>query len=270
MSFSSRVKEELLKKIPGKTCCRLAECSALFLFCAKSAKTGENSADFLASMDEALVRKCFTLSEKKFSMDNVVKTLEKPSDILKKECCKRAFLRGAFLVCGSISDPNKGYHLEFASRTMQKAGLLARLGKDFDIELKLARRARGFGAYVKDSETIVEMLALLDAPVSVMEMENSRIVKEVRNAVMRKVNCEAANIGKTVAAASSQIEAIKHLKESGHFSGLPATLKEIAELRLAYPELSLGELGALADPPIGKSGVNHRLRRLTELAQKES
>ena len=271
MSFSADVKSELLGKIPKNKCCRLAECTAIFLFCAKSAKKAARMEDFLASMGPSLAGKCFTLAEKSFSMEKVFISANAPLERtrLEKACCKRAFLRGAFLACGSMSDPSKGYHLEFAARTVQNAELLSLLASEFDIDLKISERPRGVGAYVKDSEAIVAMLAVLEASLAVMEMENSRIVKEVRNSVNRKVNCEAANIGKTIAASSSQIDDIRRLKESGHFSALPATLREIAELRLAWPELSLGELGALADPPIGKSGVNHRLRRLAELANEE-
>ena len=270
MSFSAEVKKELLGKIPEENCCRLAECSAIFRFCAKSAKTETKAEFFLASPDSSLAGKCFTLSEKRFSMDKVCDSMDGAADreLLKKNCCRRAFLRGAFLAAGSMSDPKKGYHLEFLSRTEKNAMLLSALASGFGVELKLARRPGGYGAYVKDGESIVAMLAVLEAPLAVMEMENSRIVKEVRNAVNRKVNCETANISKTIAASSSQIDDIRRLKDSGHFSSLPSSLKEIAELRLAYPELSLGELGALTDPPIGKSGVNHRLRRLAELARR--
>ncbi len=269
MSFSTEVKNELLRKIPGSDCCRFAECFAIIYFCAKISKKHENEGDFLAALEPSLAEKCFTLSEKSFNIDRV-RSIPIEKVVLEKTCCKRAFLSGAFLTSGSMSDPKKGCHLELAAQDAKRADLLIRLFKESEIEAKRADRKNGFGVYIKDGDAIARILALIDAPKAMMEFENSRIEKEIRNSINRKVNCEAANIGKTVAASSAQIDDIKRLKESGHFEALPETLKEIARLRLKWPEATLEELGAKASPPIGKSGVNHRLRRLIELAQKEA
>ncbi len=268
MSFSSEVKAELMGKLPDSGCCRFAECFAVFCFCAKLSKKPENAADFLDALEPSLAQKCFTLAGKSFNIDTVCNT--SPETFLSAEaCCKRAFLRGAFLAAGSMTDPGKGYHLEFSAQNAEYAGLLIRLMEGFDIYPKFASRKFGFGVYLKDGDSIARLLAVVEAPKALMELENSRIVKEVRNSINRKVNCETANIGKTIAASSAQIDDIRRLKESGHFARLPETLKEIADLRLKWPEATLEELGALTSPPIGKSGVNHRLRRLTELAQKQ-
>ena len=265
MSFSSNVKEELLAKCPENTCCKQAECSAIVAFCAKTSKNLEKTEDFSAVSDSALALKCFTLTKKSF---NISKVCEDAPTVLKKTCCIRSYLRGVFLACGSVSDPRKSYHLEFHVEDLEKAELIKSLLKNFDVEAKLAERQNGYGVYIKGGDSIVQLLAVMDAPKALMEMENSRIMKEVRNSVNRRVNCETANIGKTVAASTAQIDDIKRLKLEGHYASLPKSLREIAELRIAYPEATLEELGKRLDPPIGKSGVNHRLRRLAEIAEK--
>ena len=186
--------------------------------------------------------------------------------IAQRDCCKRAFLRGAFLSSGSISDPNKGYHLEMVCSAEQKAEQLKNIARGFSIDAKIVRRKNSHVVYVKEGAQIVDMLALMGANVALMDLENIRIVKEMRNSVNRKVNCETANINKTVSAAVKQMEDIRLIRKVMGFQGLSDSLQEIAVLRLQYPEATLKELGMMLEPQVGKSGVNHRLRKLSRIA----
>ena len=188
--------------------------------------------------------------------------------LIKNACCQRAFLRGAFLSIGSMSDPAKGYHLEFDCTNEEKAEQLRELIRGFDIEARIIRRKKYHVVYLKEGAAIVDLLNVCEAPVSLMNMENLRIIKEMRNSVNRRVNCETANIAKTVYAASRQVEDIEYIRKYYGFQNLPDTLREMAEIRLEYPDAPLKELGEYFNPVLGKSGVNHRLRKLSELAEK--
>ncbi len=188
--------------------------------------------------------------------------------IIKNSCCKRAFLRSAFLCCGSISDPNKGYHLEYVCSSEGQAQQLRELIESFDIEARIVLRKKYHVLYVKEGAGIVDILNIMEAPVSLMNLENLRIVKEMRNSINRKVNCEVANITKTVNAATKQIEDITYIRDHYGFNQLQDGLREMAEVRLEHPDATLVELGKFLDPPVGKSGVNHRLRKLSELADR--
>jgi DNA-binding protein WhiA len=189
-------------------------------------------------------------------------------ELLKRSCCRKNYLKDMFMCCGSISDPRKEYHLEWTCSREEQASQLQEILRSFGKEAKTVFRKKSCVVYFKDSEDIVDLLNLMGAPVSMMEMENQRILKDLRNSVNRRVNCETANIGKTVSASRKQIEDIRFLEETGVLKTLPESLRKMAELRKQYPEMPLRELGDLAQPPIGKSGVNHRLRRLTEIAVK--
>ncbi len=191
------------------------------------------------------------------------------SVLLKRDCCRRSYLREMFLCIGSMSDPGKDYHLEFDCMSMKLAEEIRKTLGSFEIEAKITRRKKLFIVYMKDSTAIVDVLKLIGASVSAMEMENLRIVKDIRNSVNRRVNCETANIGKTISASHRQLEDIRYLQECGMLSSLPENLQAMAALRQIYPDLTLEELGKKADPPVGKSGVNHRLRRISEFAQKQ-
>lgn len=197
-------------------------------------------------------------------------TLRAPVDpaIVEESCCKRAFLRGAFLSAGSVSDPKKGYHLEIVCSCMAQAEQIVRLLSDFEIEAHLVTRKKYAVVYLKEGSGIADFLNVTEAHIALLEFENSRVVREVRNTVNRRVNCETANIAKTVTAASRQVEDILLLRDRYGFEKLPASLRQMAEARLEYPDAPLRELGACLDPPVGKSGVNHRLRKLCELADK--
>lgn len=187
--------------------------------------------------------------------------------VVQNSCCKRAFLRGAYLAAGSMSDPEKTYHFEIALATMAKARQLQEIMLAFEIEAKIIIRKKYYVVYIKEGQQIVEALNVMEAHVALMNLENVRIMKEMRNSINRQVNCETANINKTVVAASKQMEDILYIKEQMGFSELSEGLEEIARLRIEYPEASLKELGSLLNPPIGKSGVNHRLRKLSIIAE---
>jgi DNA-binding protein WhiA len=186
--------------------------------------------------------------------------------VLQNVCCKRAFIRGAFLATGSISDPKKTYHFEIVAPDEPKAIQLQEIINSFEIDAKIVTRKKYYVVYIKEGSQIVDLLNVMEAHVALMNLENVRILKEMRNSINRQVNCEAANINKTVMAASKQIEDILYIKEQTGLSELSEGMEVIANLRIEYPEASLKELGALLDPPIGKSGVNHRLRKLSIIA----
>lgn len=188
--------------------------------------------------------------------------------VTRNTCCKRAFLRDSFLCLGSISDPNKGYHLEYVCINEMQARHLQDMIESFDIEAKIVSRKKYHVLYIKEGSGIVDLLNIMEAPVSLMNLENLRIVKEMRNSINRRVNCEVANITKTVNAASKQIEDITYIKDHYGFDNLQVGLREMAEVRLENPEATLVELGRMLDPVVGKSGVNHRLRKLSDLADK--
>jgi DNA-binding protein WhiA len=187
--------------------------------------------------------------------------------VIQNSCCRRAFIRGAFLAAGSISDPEKFYHFEIVCTSKEKALQLKAIINTFDIESKIIKRKKYYVVYIKEGAQIVEILNVMEAHVALMNLENVRILKEMRNSVNRQVNCETANINKTVSAAVKQIDDIKYIKEHMGFEGLSEGLGDVARIRLEYPEATLKELGALLSPPVGKSGVNHRLRKLSNLAQ---
>ncbi|MDO4616365.1 MAG: DNA-binding protein WhiA [Lachnospiraceae bacterium] len=190
------------------------------------------------------------------------------SPILNQVCCRRAFLRGAFLSAGSISDPNSSYHFEIVCDSLYTAEQIRDLIRSLDADAKTVARKKYFIVYVKEGTQIVDLLACMGANRALLEMENVRIVREMRGSVNRKVNCETANINKTVSAAVRQLEDIRYLQTTIGLEQLPDNLDEMAEIRLQYPEASLKELGQYLQPPVGKSGVNHRLRKLGELAEK--
>lgn len=186
--------------------------------------------------------------------------------VIQKSCCRRAFIRGAFLATGSISDPEKFYHFEIVCVTIEKAEQLQEIINSFHMDAKIVQRKKYYVVYLKEGAQIVDILNVMEAHIALMELENVRILKEMRNTVNRKVNCETANINKTVNAAVKQIQDIRLLEEKIGFDGIPDSLRAIAELRLEFPEATLKELGGMLNPPVGKSGVNHRLRKLSDLA----
>lgn len=187
--------------------------------------------------------------------------------VIRETCCKRAFIRGAFLASGSMSDPEKSYHFEIVCATREKAEQIQKIMKCFELDGKIVLRKKSFVVYLKEGSQIADVLNVMEAHVALMEFENVRILKDMRNTVNRKVNCETANINKTVSAAVKQIDDIRYIQETKGLDKLPEGLKDMALTRLTYPEASLKELGSLLTPPVGKSGVNHRLRKLSEMAE---
>ncbi|NLY44189.1 MAG: DNA-binding protein WhiA [Clostridiaceae bacterium] len=182
-------------------------------------------------------------------------------------CCKRAFLRGAFLGGGSITDPEKSYHLELVTHHYLLNKDLYNILQEFGFDAKTVLRKSNYVTYFKGSENIVDFLNIIGAHKSLMALENIRIVKEMRNNVNRMVNCETANLEKTVSASVKQIDSIQFIDKTIGLGKLPKALQEIAQLRMEHREASLKELGEMLNPPIGKSGVNHRLRKLCNIAE---
>lgn len=296
MSFSGKVKEELSKQSSTSRHCQIAETAAMLHGCGRITKNSEGLYEAEIITENLIaVRKGFTLLRKTFNIytdvcvrtyrnqkksrvyavsvknpheaKRIVQAISSPT-VVQKLCCKRAFIRGMFLACGSISDPEKSYHFEIVCTTKEEAALVQDVINSFSLDAKTVERKKHYVVYIKEGAQIVELLNIMGAHKALMEMENLRIVKEVRNSVNRRVNCETANIGKTVSAAVKQIQDIEYLMNHGKFSDLPNTLQEMAQIRLDYPEATLAELGKMLTPTVGKSGVNHRLRKLSESADK--
>ena len=185
-----------------------------------------------------------------------------------EEMAIKALTRGIFLGSGSVNNPENKYHLEIILSNKRNAQILKELLEKMQIHLKELERKNGYSLYIKEGEEISKFLAFIGANSSVLKFEEIRVIREIKNNVNRKVNCETANLNKTINASVKQIEAIKKLKATGKFKNLSANLKEVANLRLKNPDASLVELGQMLENPIGKSGVNHRLNQLIELARK--
>ena len=179
----------------------------------------------------------------------------------------KGLIRNAFLQSGSISDPEKFYHLEIVFTEYEEALEIKQMIERFQLDAKIVERKGHYVVYLKEGAQIADMLRIMEAPLALMEFENIRIVKEMRNSINRQVNCEAANLGKTISAAVKQVEDIRFIDSKVGLDIIPEGLAETARKRLEYPEAALKELGELMDPPLGKSGVNHRLKRLSELAE---
>ncbi len=292
LSFSSEMKEELSLQINNSRHCRLAELSALIEFL-NVCYVNDNKENGLKLVTENyfVIKKCFTLIKKAFNIvtdiqeknnasysiyiENsedasrilqAIKFGETNSSVTSNSCCKRAYLRGAFLSGGTFSNPEKFYQLEIVSPNQKLAIKVQNMIKSFNIDAKIVERKKHFVVYIKDGEGIAEILSIMEAHVSLMKFENVRIVREMRGSINRKVNCETANINKTVSASIKQIEDINFIKQRAGLSVLPEGLLQIAELRLKNPDTSLKDLGEMHNPPVGKSGVNHKFRKITEIA----
>ncbi|MDD3839891.1 MAG: DNA-binding protein WhiA [Clostridia bacterium] len=188
-------------------------------------------------------------------------------DMIKSESAKRAYLRGAFIGGGSVSNPEKTYHMEFVCHNREFSQCLSQLINSYNLSSKIIDRKGNYVVYLKEGEQVAEVLKIIGAFSSLLKFEDIRVYKDIRNNINRLVNCETANISKTIDAAVRQIDNIMYIKESIGFNKLPDNLREIARLRLENTHASLKELGQMLSPPIGKSGVNHRLRRLEKIAQ---
>lgn len=280
MSFSSEVKQELAGHLGKGRHCQIAELAVLFAFDGKLAGT-EN---------QLLKKKYHLLTEQLFGTVNleteeakkkIFETVKmwnhermepEMSDtvsglLIQQTCCKRAYIRGAFLASGSISDPQKSYHFEIVCRSVRQAVQVQDAINSFGLDAKIVKRKKHQVVYLKEGSQIVDILNVMEAHIALMNLENVRILKEMRNSVNRKVNCETANISKTVTAAVKQMEDIIYIRDKAGLDSLPDNLKEMALLRLEYPDAPLKELGTYLNPPVGKSGVNHRLRKISERAE---
>ena len=254
MSFSKHVKEELARHISPARHCQIAELAAMMHFCGQYGRDadGQYSIGFQTE-NEVVSRKGFTLLEKTYNIG---------ADVL----VNREQMEGFLNKIGDLDQPVDG--LEFVCPSEAKAEQLVQILADFNIEGKVILRKKYYVVYLKEGESIVDLLNVCEAPVALMEFENLRILKEMRNSINRRVNCEAANITKTVNAAARQIEDIEYIRDHGGLDRLPPNLKQMAEVRLENPDMPLKELGECLDPPVGKSGVNHRLRKLSEYAER--
>lgn len=307
MSFSGEVKKELCEQISPARHCKLAEISAIIAFCGKLVVDKDQTLILkLQTESTILTKKIFLLLKQVFRVSAELTTksvsakknlyeltlsaeetslvleackltvgeeeksgclLVAEPTIVTKSCCKRSFIRGAFLAAGSVSNPNKAYHFEIVVGQRQNGELLCEVMRSFDIDAKMIARKYHYVVYVKEGSQIVDLLNIMEAHVALMEFENVRILKDMRNTINRKVNCEAANINKTVKAATRQVEDILYIRDKIGLAALAEGLEEIALLRIEYPEASLKELGEMLHPPVGKSGVNHRLKKLSEIAE---
>ena len=189
-----------------------------------------------------------------------------PQELVKKDCCKRAYIKGSFMGCGSISDPEKSYHAEFVNNKEEHCQGLCELINCYNLNAKMIYRKSYYISYIKEAEQISDLMALIGAHNSLLEFENVRVVKETRNRINRVINCETANLDKIVDTSMRQIKQIKVLKKYKAIDKLPDNLRELAYLRLKHSNASLKELGEMLNPPLGKSGVNHRLRKIEDIA----
>lgn len=274
MSFSQSVKEELIAQLGNSRHCRLAELAAIVTMSGTfddGVWTPDEENEYILEKQQKLI-KLLNIDVNSYDGQIALKLKKKNGKLLadnillERSCCKQAFLRGAFLTAGSVTNPEKGYHLELVCDTKEQADQINKLFGDFGLESKQIVRKRYYVAYIKDASIIVDVLNLMGAHKALMSMENVRILKDMRNSVNRRVNCETANINKAVQAGVKQQEDINLIASLRGLKSLPEGLRKIAELRLEEPELPLKELGELMNPPLGKSGVNHRLKKISEIA----
>ena len=297
-SFSAAVKAEVCRILPAKQCCALAECYGILLFCNSFSAAGikiiTESREFSAVLPK-LFKKAFNLSFDSFPSleapgklvfqflepEKIEYIMESfgfdPRDTLslhvnfgmvEEECCKAAFLRGAFLAGGSVTDPAKGYHMELTTTHQSVAGETYILTQEvMGFCAKTAGRGGAQVLYLKQSDRISDFLTYLGAPVAAMGIMETKLEKELNNKVNRRCNCDDANLTKVVNAAQEQISAIRVLREKGILDNLPEKLRQAARAREENPEATLTELAEMMNPSITKPAMNHRLRKLMELAQ---
>ena len=294
MSFSVDVKTELCRAPLSRKCCAQAEAYGVLLYCntfhaAQARIVTENGA--FAQRLPLLFKKAFRFTfdslpqgggkqifeitdpdklaalHQAFGTDPRALALHVNFAMLEESCCRAAFLRGAFLAGGSVTDPRKGYHLELATSHHSVSREVLALMRELDQEPKSAQRKGNAVIYFKQSEKIEDFLTCVGAPLAAMEVMNAKLERDLRGKVNRRVNCDAANLDKAVEAAMAQVEAIRRLEKAGTLITLPDKLREVAALRLAHPEDTLAQLAQRCDPPITKSALNHRLRKLVELGR---
>ena len=294
MSFSKEVKKEIAKNKPENECCLCAQTYGLLLF---GRSFSNNSIRILSESEDAAAAysKCsidfmgiepstvetksgkfivkFDLLEDRKLVLNSFGHSENELSVrinranIENECCHKAFIRGAFLSCGTVTDPNKRYHLEFVVQHSKLCNDLSSIMRDIGLEPKSLRRGNNYILYFKDSEEIEDALTIMGATESSLEMMGVKMMKDVRNKINRQINFETANISRTVNASVKQINAIEKIIEKKAFDSLPEELKEISKLRIENPDMSLKDITEELNSDISRSGVNHRLNKLIEIAE---
>ncbi|MBQ3356455.1 MAG: DNA-binding protein WhiA [Oscillospiraceae bacterium] len=296
MSFSGNVKSELCRTEVEKNCCALAEAMGTLLFAntfsADCIRIVTENRDFGMRLPRLFRKGLGVTFDQLPETDAVGKLTYAVNDtekiqtvfsacgfsaqtsislhvnfaLLEKECCRRAFLRGAFLAGGSVTDPEKRYHLELSTSHLKVSRETGTLMREMELTAKETERKGSSVLYYKQSDSIEDFLTAIGAPVSAMAVMSAKIEKDWRNAANRKTNCDAANVEKAVAASQEQLAAIRKLEKSSAYESLPEKLRQTAILRREYPEMTLSELAQLHEPPISKSAVNHRMRKLLSMA----
>ena len=296
MSFSFDTKNELCRLPVQKLCCARAEAYGILLYCntfsSSEVRIITENPNFAARLPklfqrafnvqfdrlpepEAAGKMVFQITDSR-KLDHIINLLGYDPrqnlvlhinfGLLEEECCRASFLRGAFFAGGSLTDPLKRYHLELNTSHLQASRELEVLLRECGYPPKGLSRNGSFITYFKQSDQIEDFLTLIGAPVAAMHLMSAKLEKDLRNSVNRRLNCDSANLDKAVEAAQEQLEAIRRLRSADLLDKLPDKLKKTAALRLEYPELSLSELAAAFDPPVTKSCLNHRLRKIQELA----
>lgn len=306
MSFAAQTKKELTL-VQSDSCCERAELSALIRMNGSVGLSRQRLALDISTENAAIARRIYTLLKKHFEALHVellvrkkmrlkknnvyivrlpegVQELLKELHIVKEgfqftsgiedeivsdSCCRRAYLRGAFLAGGSVNNPEgSSYHMEIASMYEEHCHALCALANTFELNARCIERKKGFVLYLKEGEKIIEFLNIIGAHQALFKFEDVRIMRDMRNSVNRIVNCETANLNKTIDAAVRQIDNIRLLEKEYGLHNLPEKLREVAEVRLQHPDMNLKEVGAMLKGAVSKSGVNHRLRKIDELAEK--
>ncbi|GKS12075.1 putative sporulation transcription regulator WhiA [Paenibacillus chitinolyticus] len=305
MSFAAQTKKELTL-IEAEDCCEKAELSALIRMNGSVQLTNQRVVLDISTENAAIARRIYSLLKKRYELHtellvrkkmrlkkNNVYIVRVPNQvqellsdlyivsegfqftpgidksIVKTNCCRRAYLRGAFLAGGSVNNPEgSSYHLEIASMYEEHCQALCQLANTFDLNARCIERKKGFVFYIKEGERIIEFLSIIGAHQALLRFEDVRIMKDMRNSVNRIVNCETANLNKTIGAAVRQIDNIRLIEREVGLESLPEKLREVAEIRVKHPDLNLKEVGDMLKGGVSKSGVNHRLRKIDELADK--
>jgi len=308
LSFSAIAKNELARVAGQRSCCFMAELAALVKMDGSIQISGSRQVSLnIVTENIAVARKTFSLVRKLFGlhteirvqrnnrlrknnvymvhlphqpgMDEILKRLgmvdgagrlesKVRESLVHRDCCRRSYLRGVFLGGGSVNNPEGNYHLEITTGQEYFATFVAKLMEKYQLNARVSQRKNWFVIYLKESEQISAFLNVIGAHSALLDFENARIYKDMRNQVNRLVNCETANLNKTVNAAVRQLEDIELINATMGLEKIPETLRETAELRIKYPDASLKELGSMTEPQLGKSGVNHRLRKIEEIADR--
>ncbi|MFC5651967.1 DNA-binding protein WhiA [Paenibacillus solisilvae] len=305
MSFAGQTKKELTL-IESDSCCEKAELSALIRMNGSVSVSSRKIILDISTENAAIARRIYSLIKKRFDVHTELLVRKKmrlkknnvyivripakvqeilselkivsegfmfnqgiDKDMIRKPCCKRSYLRGAFLAGGSVNNPEgSSYHLEISTMYEEHCKSLVDLANRFDLNARCIERKKGFIFYMKEGEKIIELLSIIGAHQALFKFEDVRIMRDMRNSVNRIVNCETANLNKTIGAAVRQIDNIKLLQREVGLESLPDRLREVAEVRLLHPDMNLTEVGEMLKGKVSKSGVNHRLRKIDELAEK--